>query len=134
VTEENKRANIQDQLARAEGAGRSADLLFEHGQLHDAISRLYYSVYHTVRALLLTRSLQPRTHEGTLTLLSLHFVKPGIFEPADAHILTRLMKYRQEADYNASYVFTPADYQEFRKEAWKLIDRIRKHLQQTGYL
>jgi len=31
-----------------------------------------------VRALLLGKGLEPKTHEGALRLLGLHFVKPGI--------------------------------------------------------
>jgi uncharacterized protein (UPF0332 family) len=134
VTEDNKKANIQDELARARAAGESAELLFVNGHVADAVSRLYYSVYHVLRALLLTRGLQPRSHEGALTLFSLHFVKTGLFLPADAHAFSRLLKYRQEADYNASYVFAPPDYGDFRKDAEALIARMVKHLQAEGYI
>jgi hypothetical protein len=55
--------------------------------------------------LLLSKEFEPtyglveKTHEGTLRLLSLHFTKPGILDAETSHTFTRLMKYREEADY-----------------------------------
>jgi len=132
VTEENRKKNIAEELARAKECLTSADLLFSHGQMADAISRLYYYVYHAVRALLLSKGLEPRTHEGTLRLLSLHFTKPGILDVEASHIFTRLMKYREEADYNPSYVFTKDDYGHFKREADSLFGRIIECLRKEG--
>jgi uncharacterized protein (UPF0332 family) len=52
---------------------------------------------------LLTEGLEPKSHEGALRLFGLHFVKPGAFEAKDSHIFSKLMKLREEADYNPSY-------------------------------
>ncbi len=134
MTEENKRANIQDELARSREAKASAELLFEHGQIRDAVSRLYYCVFYAMRALLLTRALQPRSQEGTLNLFSLHFVHPGLFQPGDAHTFSRLQKYRHEADYASGNVFTPSDYLEFSREAEQLLAKIETHIKTDGYL
>jgi hypothetical protein len=82
----------------------------------------------------LTKELEPKSHEGALRMFGLHFVKQGILEPEDSHVFSRLMKYRQEADYNPSYVFTPEDFIEFRKEAEMLIQKITSRLEQEGYL
>lgn len=128
MTEENRKRNIAAELARAKECLASADLLYSHGQLADAVSRLYYYLYHAVRALLLSRGLEPKTHEGTLRLLSLHFTKPGIVDAKTSHIFTRLMKYREEADYNPSYVFTKDDYLSFKQEADRLFEQIMERL------
>jgi len=79
VNEENKRENIREEIDRANEAIRAANLLFENGFVKDAISKLYYSLLYSVRGLLLTEGLEPKSHEGTLRLFGLHFVKPGAF-------------------------------------------------------
>ena len=84
--------------------------------------------------MLLTKGLEPRSHEGALRLFGLHFVKQGIFEPKDSHIFSRLMKYRQGADYNPSYMFTAGDYIEFKQEVVIVIQKITTWLEQEGYL
>jgi len=134
VNEGNRRDNIREEIDRANEAIKVADLLFENGFVKDAISRLYYSVLYTVRALLLTRGLEPKNHEGALRLFGLHFVKSGLFEAKDSHIFSRLMKYREEADYNPSYTFTREDFTEFKNDADGLIQKITTHLKEINYL
>jgi len=113
LTRQNRLANIKAELERARAAKGAAQVLFEHGYLHDAVSRLYYWAFHNVRAMLLSKGLEPKTHEGALRLFSLHFVKSGPFNASSAHTFARLMKYRQEADYSAEYVFRQEDFREF---------------------
>lgn len=98
MNEDNKRENIKQEINRAEEAIGAATLLFNNGFISDAISKLYYFLLYYVRGLLLTKGFESKSHEETLRLLGLHFVKKGLFEPGDSHILSKLMKYREEAD------------------------------------
>jgi len=134
VTDTNKKKNILEELSRAEECLRAADLLCQNTLYADAVSRLYYYVFHAVRALLLARGLEPKSHEGTLRLLSMHFGKPGIIKHQSSHIFARLMKYRAEADYNPSYVFLEEDYRDFKKEAEELVKEITDRLSKEGLL
>jgi hypothetical protein len=133
VTEENKRENIKVEMEGAAKAMAEADLLFANGFFKGAVSRLYYSLLYTVRALLLTRGLEPKSHEGALRLFSLHFVNEGPFEVKASHIFSKMMKYREEADYNPAYIFASDDFVGLRKEAEDLSDRIKAYLKETGY-
>ena len=134
MNEDNKRENLLEEIERAQESMDAAELLFKNGFARDAVAKLYYSLLYTVRAMLLTKGLEPKSHEGALRLFSMHFVKEGILEPKDSHVFSKLMKYRQEADYNPSYVFTSEDYLEFRKEAEEVILKINLLLRQAGYL
>ena len=134
MTDENKRENIRVAMDKASKTLSEADLLFNSGFITGAVSRLYYSLLHSVRALLLTKGLEPKSHEGVLRVFGLHFIKGGIFEPKASHIFARLMKYKEEADYNPSYIFTAEDFIEFRKEAEDLADKIKDYLRENGYL
>lgn len=134
MNEENKRENIREEINRADEAIKAADLLFENGFIRDAISKLYYSLLYQIKALLLTKGLEPKSHEGALRLFGLHFVKPGTFEAKDSHIFSKLMKYREEADYNPSYTFNREDFIEFRSEAEIVIQKITSHLKERDYL
>jgi hypothetical protein len=133
MTEKNKKKNIEEELSRAATALGAADLLAANRYFNEAVSRLYYRVLYEIRALLLTVSLEPRSHEGALRLFSLHFVKSGFFPPDSAHTFSKLMKYREEADCNPSYCFTEEDFRKLRQEAEGLSQRIDCHLAETGY-
>lgn len=134
MKEENKKENIAEEIDRAREAMKAAKLLFDNGFLKDAVSRLYYSLLYGIRSLLLTRGLEAKSHEGALRLFGLHFIKQGLFETKDSHIFSKLMKYREEAEYNPSYTFTREDFIEFKKEAEKVIDKIMVYLKEKGYL
>ncbi len=105
MTEKNKAVNIEQELERGKDCLKSAELLAVNGQLADAVSRLNYYSYHVMRALLLAKSLEPKTHEGILRLLGMHFIKPGILPTTTSHVFARLMKYREEADYSRCTLF-----------------------------
>lgn len=134
MKERNKRENIKSELERASKAMDAATLLSENDFLNDAISRLYYFLLYNIRALLLTKGLEPKSHEGVLRLFGLHFIREGIFEPKASHIFSKLMKYREEADYNPVYMFTREDVAEFKKEAEALSNKIKIYLKENGYV
>jgi len=134
MKDENIRLNVKEEIERAKEAHKSANILFENGLIKDAISRLCYYTLHMVRALLFTKGFEPKSHEGALRLLSLHFIKEGIFEPEIAHIFSRLMKYREEADYNPFYVFSKEDFLSYKEEAEKLAGEIERYLRKIGLL
>ena len=91
MNDENKRKNILEELERAAKTLKAASLLYEAGLLSDAISRLYYFLLYNVRALLLTKGLEAKSHEGALRLFGLHFIKEKIFSAKSSHIFSKLM-------------------------------------------
>lgn len=134
MTEGNKKENIKNELNMAAKLLSDADMLYNNDSIASAISRLYYFLLHTVRALLLTKGLEPKSHEGVLRVFGQYFVKEGEFEPKYSHLFARLMKYREEADYNPVYIFTKEDFIEFSKEAEMLSDKIRQYLKEKDYV
>ena len=134
MNEDNKKANIREEMDRANEAIRAANLLFENGFIRDAVSKVYYCLLYSIRALLLTEGLEPKSHEGALRLFGLHFIKPGAFEAKESHVFSKLMKLREEADYNPSYTFTPEDFAEFKSEAEGVIQKITNYLKNKNYL
>jgi hypothetical protein len=134
MKEFNKKENIHDEIKRATTAFKAASLLFENGYINDALSRLYYFVLYHIRAALLTEGFEPKSHEGNLRLFALHFIKKGIFYPKDSHVFSKLMKYREEADYNPAYIFTKEDFRDLKKEAESLAHKIQGYLKTKSYL
>ncbi len=134
MREENKKENIREEISRAHEAMKASDLLFENNFVKDAVAKLYYAFLYTIRALLLTKGFEPKSHEGALRLFGLHFVKRGVFEAKDAHIFSKLMKYREEADYNPSYIFTHEDFIELKKEAECVLLKISSYLKENDYI
>jgi hypothetical protein len=133
MMEENKRENIREEIERATEARKAAELLFSNDFIKDAVSKLYYFLLYGIRALLLTKGLEPKSHEGALRLFGLHFVKQGLFISQDSHVFSKLMKFREEADYNPYYVFTKEDFNDLAREADDLFLKIKAYLKDKDY-
>ena len=69
---------IRLEIERGDEALKSAELLLAAGLQRDAMSRTCYAVLHYARALLATKSLSPKSHQGVLQVFSQHFVKTGL--------------------------------------------------------
>jgi uncharacterized protein (UPF0332 family) len=134
LTEENKKQNIEEELAAADKTRSEAELLFQNGFFTGAVSRLYYSLLYRIRALLLTKGLEPKSREGALRLLSLHFVKGGIFETKASHLFSKIMQYRDEADSNPAFLFTREDFIHLLAEVDELSEKTRMLLKEKHYL
>jgi hypothetical protein len=134
MMEENKRENIREEIERATEARKAAELLFSNDFIKDAVSKLYYFLLYSIRALLLTKGLEPKSHEGALRLFGLHFVKQGLFISQDSHVFSKLMKFREEADYNPSCVFSEEDFRDLAIEADDLFLKIKAYLKEKEYL
>ena len=51
----------------------------------------------------------------------------------DSHVFSKLMKFREEADDNPSYVFTAEDFKDLSIEADNLYLKIRSYLKEKDY-
>ena len=89
------------ELRHSASALRAAQLLRDAGLYNDALNRLYYALYHTVTALLLTSGVEPRRHRALPGLLGTHFA--GSLSPTDLSILARAATWRDLADYERTW-------------------------------
>lgn len=71
---------IDLQILLAEESLDEAKILFENEHYIGAISRVYYSMFHSAKALLLSKGLNPKKHRGILKILGLEFIKTGILD------------------------------------------------------
>ncbi len=101
MNDENRRENLRDEVSRGEQALRAADALIQLGLFSDAISRAYYGAFHYLRALLLTRGIQPKSHAGVISQVSLEFIRPGHLPSKHNRLLGGLQRARELADYDA---------------------------------
>ena len=133
MTKVNKEVAVASELQKAEQTFAEFELLVRGRALSGAVSRLSYCLFHRVKALLLTQGLEPKSHEGTLRLLSDHFVKSGPLDPEDSHLFARLMKYREEADYSPSFNFTEKSVAQMQEEVATLSAKILDLIRRAGF-
>jgi hypothetical protein len=134
LTDENRRRNLADELARADQALRAAQALVDAGLYSDSASRAYYAAYHFLRALLFSRGLEPRTHSGAIHVFNTDFVRAGTFSSAHNRALAGLQRARELADYDAGVAFSAEDAERLMDEAREFREAVTSFLRSEGWL
>ena len=68
-------------------------------RLSTAINRSYHAAFGAVRALLILEGIDPESHAGAVTMLSLRFVRPGTIDRKVVRNFKTLQSRRSDADY-----------------------------------
>jgi hypothetical protein len=126
VTDDNRKRNASEELARAETCLDEAQTLQRSSLPYGAASRAYYAVFHAARALLFTAGIEPKSHRGLVALVGEHFVKPGRLSPELGRVLSRMQRDREDADYLSGAVFTPAETAEMLTRAEQFLAAVRR--------
>lgn len=126
MNKRDKRLNIELELEAGDKALKEAKALLEKGLYEGSISRLYYSLFHHVKALLYLEGLEPKTHEGLERLFGLHYIKTSKIDPKYARLLGHLQKYREQADYGLTITFSKKDVEEAIKGVEEFIQQVKK--------
>lgn len=81
----------------------------------DAVSRAYYAAFYAAQAVLLSKGLSTKTHQGLIQLFSAHFIKTGILDKKLGSILAELKDDREKGDYE---IYSTLD----KKDAFEALD------------
>jgi uncharacterized protein (UPF0332 family) len=108
-------------LNLAEENLEEAEILFKNGKYKGAISRAYYAMFNSARALLLIKDICPKKHAGVLKMFGLEFINKG-------HLDNIYSKYYQEAyDMRHKVDYEPR-FQVNEEMAEKIIDEASEFL------
>lgn len=125
---------VRNRIARARAKLATAERLLAAGDWDDAISRAYYAAYPAAQALLLTVGLAPRSHEATLSLFGLHFVKAGLLDASHARALRAIKEDRENGDDAEVAFFAADDARRSVEDARRFVDAAVEHLAKADRL
>lgn len=91
---------VRAEVHKACDALAAADSLLTIGLWDDAVSRLYYAVFHMASAALLAIGVEATSHRAVQSLVSLHLVKTGRVSVDTVRGIAELFALRNQADYN----------------------------------
>jgi hypothetical protein len=134
MTGDNRRKNVQVEIARGDESLREAEQLLGVSMPTGAMSRAYFGAFHHARALLLTLGEETCTHRGVVQLLHRDLVREGKLDPNVASLLSQLQRFRQDADYSAEVVFTPEMAAREVEAARTFVRTAREMLVRDGWL
>lgn len=87
-------------------------------------NRLYYAAYYAISALLISKGYSSRTHDTTVRLFGLHFVKAGLCSLEQGKLYNKLLSLRMTGDYNDHYDLEENDVLPLIEPTISLIDNV----------
>jgi len=125
---------IRDYLLKACHSAEAANALFDDGSYDDAVSRAYYAMFNTIKALIKLRDPRFETskHGPTLSRFSELYVKTGDLTPEWGRAVNRAQAARHVADYGETSV--PFDeVRDYLQRVRQLIDFARTVVPESDF-
>ena len=82
----------------------TANLTFEAGQYWAANNRAYYSIFHTICAILAKERISFKRHKDTLSYFNKNYVQPEIFPRELGRKIVKAEEIRHASDYDTFYI------------------------------
>jgi uncharacterized protein (UPF0332 family) len=103
----------------------------KNGMYMTSVNRSYYAALHAARSLLILKGVDPVSHDGVKTMISLHFIKPKILSQEVMRYFKNLMTLRTDVDYGDFESIEKNEVNGALKQAkrfLKIIDSVRMKL------
>lgn len=99
LTSEHRTALVQYRFERAYQTLEEADYMRRGNYFNASVNRLYYACFYAATALLAAKGIDTGTHNGVKTMLSYHFVRPGLLDMEHGATFSNLFDKRHSGDY-----------------------------------
>jgi uncharacterized protein (UPF0332 family) len=87
-----------------------------------------------LRAALLSRGVDPKTHGGAIHLFNTELVRKGTFPSSHNRLLAGLQRARELADYDAAVTFSAEDAAAEVAEAERFAEAVTETLKREGWV
>jgi len=121
-------ALISYRLERASESLRAARIMLENGMLTFSMNRVYYAMFYSVQALLVSRKVSFSKHGQVKAYFNREMIKTGIFPKEMGRLYNKAFEYRQKFDY---IDFSSPDREivsEYLEKAMGFVSNIQEYL------
>lgn len=106
----------------------TAYLTFNAGQFRAANNRAYYSIFHTISAVLAKEGVAFKRHKDTLSYFNKNYVSTEIFPRALGRRIVKAEEIRHASDYDTFYIASKSVTEQQIKTAAELLELAGKYL------
>jgi len=121
---------VKLQLEKAEERLGAANYLLEGKYYEDAVNRAYYSMYYVAKAILTLKNVEPKTHEGVLSMFGLHAIRESDVEIYYGKALRFAKEEREKSDYDVLAKITEEEAESIVEDAEKFLVRIKEAIKE----
>lgn len=129
--EEDKRRQTemsQYRFERAEEDLKTAKLLYDNEEYRTANNRAYYSIFHSLRAVLALEPFDSKKHSGIISRFQMNYIKTRIFPAEISDMIRNAFDIRNDSDYEDMFIVNVDDTKEQIENAEYILNKVREYL------
>lgn len=126
--------NIKSLVDKAKKFLDSSKLLLNANDYDSTVSRIYYAMFFSTEALLLTKNLAAKSHSGLISIFGEHFIKTNVFPKEMGRQLNRAYDKRLIGDYGTSVTIEKEETQKLLEIGKNFVNKIIKYLGENNFL
>lgn len=109
----------------------TANLTFEAGKLRAANNRAYYSIFHTISAVLANEGTAFKRHKDTLSYFNKNYIHTEIFPRELGRKIVKAEEIRHASDYDTFYIASKEITAQQIQTAEQILCLAEKYLEET---
>jgi uncharacterized protein (UPF0332 family) len=107
----------------------ASSINLKNGQYKTSLNRAYYAVFHAMRAVHALDKFDSSKHSAIVAKFRQNYIKAGVFDNKCSEIISLLIRYREQADYDDFFIATQEDAAKQFEIAQFFIEQIRQYLE-----
>ncbi|WP_244409434.1 HEPN domain-containing protein [Methanocaldococcus jannaschii] len=119
---------LEKLIEKAEKSLEASENLYNSEFYDFAVSRIYYSMFYCVKALLLTKEINPKKHSGVLKMFAKEFIKTNELDVELFEYINEAYNYRQTADYDATIEIKKEEAEYLLHKGHIFLNKTKKYL------
>ncbi len=112
--------------------GQVARELLDLSYFDDAVSRAYYAMFCSAKAVLLTVGVDLRRHSAVVSQFGQHFIQTGYADKRYSRMLARAMQAREASDYDPRTRSARKDAEQAIADAEAFLEKVKEILKSQG--
>lgn len=106
-----------------------AEVLFNNNKYKGASNRAYYSIFHSIKAILALEQVDFKKHSSVIAYFNKNYVSTQIFSRDLGRGVNEARFYREKSDYVDFYIVTKEESEKQLKTAELMIEQAEKYIE-----
>ena len=123
---------VKYRIEKSKSTLDDAKKCFSQISLAATVNRIYYAIFYSVNALLISKGLASSKHSGVKSLFNREFVKTGIIDQRLNDFYSSMLDHRQESDYRDFIEFERSEVEHWLKLADEFVRNVENVLKNTN--
>ena len=115
-------------LEQAKDDLKASQILYESKLYKSANNRAYYSIFHSIKAVLALEPIDCKRHKDVIAYFNQHYISTEIFPKKIGRKVSIASKIREDSDYDDEFVVKSEITQEQIETAKELIELVKEYI------